>query len=68
MLVKQDSEILFGLDITWRKGFEFVMFDFDIETTISLPAFSRITGIDIESFEACRAFLEKSILFSLNIS
>lgn len=39
MLVKQNSEQLFGLEITQRKGFEFVMFDFDIETTISLTAF-----------------------------
>jgi len=39
MLIKQNSEQLFGLEITYRKGFEFVLFDFDIETTISLPAF-----------------------------
>lgn len=67
IIIRQNSDQLFGLEIIQRKGFEFVLFDFNIETTISLPAFKRITDLDLESFEQCRSYIEKNTLFQLNI-
>jgi hypothetical protein len=64
--IKRGYEELFGLEISYRRGFEFNLYDFEIEQFISLAAFQRITGIDPESFDSCRGFLDRFTLFQLN--
>lgn len=63
VLVKRDCEELFGLEISHRRGYEFNLYDFEIESFISLAAFKRISGLDTENFESCKAFFENHTLF-----
>jgi hypothetical protein len=41
------------------------LFEFDIEETISLENFSKITGVDPSNFEQCRAFFDEHTLVKL---
>jgi hypothetical protein len=66
VVVKRDCEELFGLEIAYRRGFEFNLYDFEIESFMSLAAFKRISGLDTENFESCKAFFDNHSLFFLN--
>lgn len=43
------------------------MFDFDIDSFISLHNFKEITGLDIEDFSVCRQFFLESTVLKLSI-
>lgn len=43
------------------------MFDFDIDSYISLSLFKDLTGLDIQNFTACRDFIESNTLLKLSI-
>lgn len=67
LLIKQDGQVEFGLNISHRKHRKLSLFEFNIEKQISLEQFVQSTRLDLQNAAEVEAFLKHNCLLKLRV-